>query len=911
MKKLFLLFFTSFLIASVSYAADKYAHSAINWSSGPWYDAASGGNIVGAPADGDNVFTNGFVVTVDVDAYCNNLTLTSLTNAITVSTGITLTISGLLDCGATVNNDVIGGTGTVKLTGSGIVIGPNWTASAVFDKLVFDPGIGNTASFSKKIKFVTSLVVNSGTVTNTASSLEIYSNTSATGDIIIATGATLDLSSNTCSIHAGSSSSTLLNSVTINGTLKTKSTIAANLLTVNNGGYLNISTSTSPGTITTPTFNTGSTVEYSGGAITILDVNYGNLKISGSSTKTWTETATRTVDGNLTMSGTSTLSVNYNTNVNGNINLTGSNTFSLSAGLTVTVKGNIDVGTGSVLNPGSSNARFVASGLNRTLTLNGTAQARVTSNYTQTPTSTSAFEYQYNGFSSYVFSPTSWLSFRDPAPSLAVTFKFDKLSTNQPYANVEFAVVATGTKDITVQFQNDMTFSGNLAFPRLSGVTGTITMDFQSYNIKIGGNIQLNGSNSNSLSGGRTYTMGTSTFEFNGSGAQTIGGTDLPSAFANLVINNSNGVNLNTPVSVSNTLTISNGGLTTGSNILTLGPSATLTESAGKFVLGNLQTTRNIGSGVSSDFGGAGITLGAAAEDLGNVTLTRVTGSPVTLNSKNSISRVWKLNPTNPLTVSRDMMLSWLSDDDNSLTLNNVLTWQSTDDFATIDNVAPLGPSGDASTTRSLTVTLSALTSSANTSFTVFQADSPLPVELSAFVSTVKNNAVTLSWSTATEKSNYGFNVERSADKTNWVKIGFVNGSGNSNSVKNYSFTDKSANSGKMYYRLKQVDTDGKYEYSKIIEADLGLPKAYELSNNYPNPFNPSTTIRFSLPEKQNVKITIFNTLGQKVAEILNGEMEAGVHEVNFNASNLTSGIYIYRMDAGKFTQTKKMMLVK
>jgi hypothetical protein len=189
--------------------------------------------------------------------------------------------------------------------------------------------------------------------------------------------------------------------------------------------------------------------------------------------------------------------------------------------------------------------------------------------------------------------------------------------------------------------------------------------------------------------------------------------------------------------------------------------------------------------------------------------------------------------------------------------------------------------------------------------------DSPLPVELSTFTSSVINNAVALSWSTVAEKSNYGFNVERSADKTNWVKIGFVNGSGNSNSVKNYSFTDKSANSGKMYYRLKQVDTDGKYEYSKTIEVDLGLPKVYELSNNYPNPFNPSTTIRFSLPEKQNVKITVFNTLGQKVAEILNGEMEAGVHEVNFNASNLTSGIYICKMNAGNFTQTKKLMLVK
>jgi hypothetical protein len=186
-----------------------------------------------------------------------------------------------------------------------------------------------------------------------------------------------------------------------------------------------------------------------------------------------------------------------------------------------------------------------------------------------------------------------------------------------------------------------------------------------------------------------------------------------------------------------------------------------------------------------------------------------------------------------------------------------------------------------------------------------------LPVELTSFTSSVKNNSVLLSWKTATEKSNYGFEVERSADKVKWSKIAFVNGCGNSNSEKNYSYSDKSSISGKQYYRLKQIDTDGKYEYSKIIETNLGLPKTYELSQNYPNPFNPSTTIRFSLPENQVVKLTIFNTLGEEVAKVVDGYVEAGIHEVKFNASNLASGIYFYRLDAGKYVQTKKMMLIK
>jgi hypothetical protein len=206
---------------------------------------------------------------------------------------------------------------------------------------------------------------------------------------------------------------------------------------------------------------------------------------------------------------------------------------------------------------------------------------------------------------------------------------------------------------------------------------------------------------------------------------------------------------------------------------------------------------------------------------------------------------------------------------------------------------------------------LSIISGLAGTQGVAINWDSGLPVELTSFASTVKNNSVLLNWQTATEKSNYGFEVERSADKVKWQKIAFVNGNGNSNSEKYYSYADKSSMSGKQYYRLKQVDTDGNYEYSKTIEADLGLPKSYELSQNYPNPFNPATTIKFALPESQVVKITVFNSIGEQVTKVVDEYMEAGSHEVNFSASNLASGVYLYRLEAGKYVQTKKMMLIK
>ncbi len=187
-----------------------------------------------------------------------------------------------------------------------------------------------------------------------------------------------------------------------------------------------------------------------------------------------------------------------------------------------------------------------------------------------------------------------------------------------------------------------------------------------------------------------------------------------------------------------------------------------------------------------------------------------------------------------------------------------------------------------------------------------------LPVELTSFTAELKNNSVELYWTTATEVNNYGFNVEHRIENGEWNKIGFVQGHGNSNSPKEYSFTDSPLGGINFKYRLKQIDFDGTSEYSDEIEVNLIPPSRLTLVQNYPNPFNPTTNISFEIPVKSNVVIKIYNVIGSEVADLLNEEKLPGRYQVEFNASYLPSGIYFYSINAGNLKPImKKMILLK
>ncbi len=191
-----------------------------------------------------------------------------------------------------------------------------------------------------------------------------------------------------------------------------------------------------------------------------------------------------------------------------------------------------------------------------------------------------------------------------------------------------------------------------------------------------------------------------------------------------------------------------------------------------------------------------------------------------------------------------------------------------------------------------------------------------LPVELTTFSALVINKNIELNWETATETNNYGFQIERYHNlkfgNENWENIGFVVGHGNSNSPKKYSFVDKSISPGSYKYRLKQIDTYGGFQYSKIIEVSYGItPTENILVQNYPNPFNPSTSIQYSIIDRQFVSLKVFDALGTEIQTLVNEEKNAGTYEVTLTATNLPSGNYYYRLQAGNFIETKKMLLLK
>jgi hypothetical protein len=207
-----------------------------------------------------------------------------------------------------------------------------------------------------------------------------------------------------------------------------------------------------------------------------------------------------------------------------------------------------------------------------------------------------------------------------------------------------------------------------------------------------------------------------------------------------------------------------------------------------------------------------------------------------------------------------------------------------------------------------------------NNGLGAYKSTQVIPVELAAFSAEAQDRNVMLQWKTSTETNSASFEVERTISGTNsWSAVGSVRAAGTTVETKSYSYLDKGLNSAKYQYRLKQIDLDGSYSYSSVVEVEVGLPVTFGMSQNYPNPFNPTTRIEYQVPADARVTLELYDITGQRVASLVNTEMTAGYYtfDLSVGSYGLASGVYIYRMTAvektsGKnFVNTKKMMMLK
>jgi hypothetical protein len=186
-----------------------------------------------------------------------------------------------------------------------------------------------------------------------------------------------------------------------------------------------------------------------------------------------------------------------------------------------------------------------------------------------------------------------------------------------------------------------------------------------------------------------------------------------------------------------------------------------------------------------------------------------------------------------------------------------------------------------------------------------------VPVELTSFAAASNGSDVDLSWTTATETNNQGFKIERMTVGGAFEEVGYVAGFGTTTEPNAYSFVDSKLEAGSYTYRLKQVDFGGTFTYSNEVNVEVEIPLVYALEQNYPNPFNPSTTIKYSIAEDGFVKLVIYSMLGEEVTTLVNTQQKAGRYEVNFNAAGLSSGVYVYRIEAANYISSKKLILMK
>jgi len=390
-----------------------------------------------------------------------------------------------------------------------------------------------------------------------------------------------------------------------------------------------------------------------------------------------------------------------------------------------------------------------------------------------------------------------------------------------------------------------------------------------------------------------------------------------PSVLNNLTVSGAGGITLASNATVNGTLALSGGNINLGSNNLKVVSSITGAGST-KYIVtdGTGGLIRNVSSsdvsfpvGFTDTYTPVVLNNAGTADDF-TVKVKNTFDNPP-YNSQ-IVKKQWTITEGTPGGSNATVTLQWntATDEDPTFIRTNPIVIGRWNGSIWVDNNSTYA------TVNNLGNGVYTASESGFTAFSPFAIgnEGSLPVELSSFTSIVNGRDVHLNWETKTEKNSNKFEIERMENMT-WTYIGSVKASVLSNSPKQYSYIDKNLQTGKFQYRLKMIDNDGTFHYSKIVETEISIPKNFDLSQNYPNPFNPETNIRFEIPKASNVNISVYNITGQQVATLLNEFMEPGYYQRSFssnsNGSSLSSGTYFYVLKAGNVKISKKMILMK
>lgn len=409
---------------------------------------------------------------------------------------------------------------------------------------------------------------------------------------------------------------------------------------------------------------------------------------------------------------------------------------------------------------------------------------------------------------------------------------------------------------------------------------------------------------------------------FSGSTAQSISsGVFTNDIVYSMLINNASGVTTSGNFTISNTITMTSGTLSLGNSILTVNGTIILNNPTTSYFKtnGTGYLKQSIDNSVSKIY-----PIGVSTYN--PVTITNNTGTADDFSlrvfdalydgglsgnvvSVNSINRTWDILKTNANGGSGvDMTFQWNSSDELTGFTRTAASVFHYEETAWVKKSGTLSAAGS----NPYMLTYTGYTGSFSP-FGIGNYNFVMPVTLSGFNCNVYQNNVKLNWQTNAEQNNSHFDIERKAEGTEWKKVGNVKGIGNSNTVQKYSYCDNKLSAGKYSYRLKQVDFNGNYEYHNLTENVLvSTPKKFELSQNYPNPFNPKTKIDFQLPYDMKVSVIVYDITGREVKTLVNNEYrKADYYTIDFNATQLASGTYFYRIIADKYIETKKMVMVK